>query len=155
MSDQTSTPGVLVLPDIAYERRLVRTRINGEAFAEEGWVNGPGCPGRVKAEYSRRLKQFTASFLDSAEAQDAAYHEFRTDALRIIFELPAGRHEQLDLLAGDKARAEQILIFLGWRDADEDASDPEDEGEDGNSTTDRSSPTSVRPTQPPRTAAAG
>lgn len=148
-------PGVLRLPDIAYERARIEAPMNGSLFVAEAWVNGPGCPGRIKAEYARKLRQFAQGFLDAPEAQEAAYYEFLADALGVIFGKPPG--EDLDLLAGDTKRAEAILIHCKWREADdaEVTADPEASGGDGISTTGRSSPTSVRPTPRPRTGAAG
>jgi hypothetical protein len=146
---------VLELPDIAYERRTLRTTINGEPFAADGWVNGPGCPGRIKAEYARRR----SAFVDSADTGEGAYYDFLVDALRIVFELPAAQYDQADLIAGETARAEHVLTAFKWMkdlsaDAEDDA-DPEAQGGETPSTTPSSSPTSVVPTRPRRTAAAG
>lgn len=149
----SAPPGVLRLPDIAYERARIEVPINGTLFTALGWVNGPGCPGRVKAEYARKLRQFAQGFLEAPEAQEAAYFEFLHDALVVVLEKPPS--DELDLLVGDQKRAEAILIHLKWRDADEATEGPEAVGEDGTATTDPSSPTSARPTRPRRTAAAG
>ena len=146
-------PGVLTLPDIAYERAPIEVTINGRALRVEGWVRGPGCPARVVTEYAR--KNFL--MVRSEDAPNAAYVEFLADTLKVV--MPDLSHEDADLLAGDPDRAAMILRHLKWfadpNSEDEDAEDPEVQSEDG-PTTPRSSlislPTSAASD---RTAAAG
>lgn len=133
--------GVLDIEDIAYERVPVRVTILGQRYVFNGWVAGPGCPGRVKAEYARIAHRLRIS----ADSPSAAYQEYLTDALRVVFEAPAEQYDAIDLLAGDTDRAERILVHLKWhgRTTVEDDADPEARG--GASTTDGSSPTSAPP----------
>lgn len=147
-----TTPGVLSLPDIAYQRVPIRVTILGKPYVFDGWVAGPGCPGRVQAEFARIAHRFRIS----ADAPRAAYQEYLTDGLRAVFEAPADQYDAIDLLAGAEERAQKILIHLKWHDAPGEESDagPEVEGEA--STTDDSSPISMPPLAvSARTAAAG
>lgn len=142
--------GVLRLPDIAYETTEVRVPLNDSECVFEMWVNGPGCPGRVKAEYARKLRAFQLS----EDAPQAAHIEFMVAALRVVSKNMT--LEQADLLGGDVDRATAIMIHTKWFRAPdaEDAPDPEVMGED--STTDGSSPTLQRVSAAPApTAAAG
>lgn len=125
-----TSPGVLTLPDIAYEKATVRTTINGRSLSLDGWVRGPGCPARVVAEYARKHHQFAVS----PDAPNAAYIEFLTDALRVV--LPDLTPEDADAIAGDEARAESILRHLKWfgPQAVEDDENPEVVSEDGTAT---------------------
>lgn len=151
-----TTPGVLTLPDIAYERATIRTSIEGRSIALDGWVKGPGCPASVVAEYGRKRRSLIDALNRGADP-DAAYAEFMTDALRVIF--PGLTYEDADLLAGEASRADSILVHYRWREPDakqSDDADPEAPGEDGSQTTRPSSPISVLPTEASApTAAAG
>lgn len=129
------SPGVLHLPDIAYERATVMVTILGEPLALKGWVAGLGCPGTVKAEFARKHRQMQVS----PDAGGAAYHEFLTAAMSIVFE-DGISYVQADLLAGDVDRAEAILRHFRWY-KEQDAADPEVTSEESQ-TTPISSPTS-------------
>jgi len=141
-----TTPGVLTLPDIAYERAPVRVKIEGRAIAVDGWVRGPGCPARVVAEFARKHHQFAVS----PDAPAAAYVEYLTDVLRVV--LPDLTADDADAIAGDESRAETIMRHLKWFKAEEPeefAEDPEATGQEGTPTTHPSWPTSSPTSEPP------
>jgi hypothetical protein len=137
-------PGVLRLPDIAYEKAPFETTVNGEPLKLMGWVKGPGCPGRVHAEFARRYNQYQIAA--ETDTSSAPWNELLTDELRIIFELPYEMQDTLDLIASDGDRAVKILQHFRWFNIPDDAEgddDPEAAGEDGKILTmGRSSPTS-------------
>jgi hypothetical protein len=141
--------GVLELEDIAYERATIKVSINGTPRVFDGWVAGPGCPGRVSAEYARKVFEWETS----PDGSRAPYIQFLTDALRVV--LPDLGYEEADFLAGSGDRATAILTHLRWMaPVGEGAADPEAMG--GASITDDSSPTSSPATAAPApTAAAG
>lgn len=143
-------PGVLHLGDIAYERVTVTATINGEPRSFEGWVKGPGCPGRVVAEFGRAWRTYGMA---TDQGSDAATAEFLTDALKHVLDCD---HMTADLLAGDSARGLRILTHLRWLDERaEDEANPE-AGSGERSTTGPSSPTSSTSTEASApTAAAG
>ena len=148
-----TAPGVLTLPDIAYERATIRTKIDGRTISAECWVSGPGCPARVVAEYARKHYRFAVS----SDAPDAAYVEFLSDALRVVSDNQLSI-EDADLLAGEPDRAETILRHLKWRKliAAEDTADPEAVSEDETPIMPRSSLISLPTSEASaRTAAAG
>lgn len=133
--DVRPSVGVLKLDDIAYERATMMVTMLGEPMALSGWVQGPGCPGTVKAEFARKHR----AMLTAEDDPGAAYHEFLIDALRIIFDQQLS-YQQADVLAGDVERAERILRHYRWYQ--EEPTDPEATGEGETSTTATSSPTS-------------
>lgn len=145
-----TSPGILHLPDIAYERELLPVTILGQRHVFNIWVRGPGCPGRIVAEYERHRMRMARTIQENG----GAYAEFLTDALRTISEAPADQYDVIDLLAGDIDRAELILRHHRWYDQ-EAAPDPEATSEDRPTSEDSSLISSPPTAASAPTAAAG
>lgn len=151
------------LGDLSPRTAPVNVTRDGYAVTLDAYVDGPQCPGFVKAKVASARKAYQAAtnvpkvgaggnpvlddkgepVVDFVE-DDEAWNSYLRDALRAI--IPGLTHYEAEVLAGRQTVAMSTLRGLGWvrsEAEDEDAS-PEVPGE--KSTTDDSSPDSQRST---------
>jgi hypothetical protein len=141
-----------IIPALVIER-------DGREVVLRGYVSGPRCPGRVKAQMAaigRRYNEATTVTVEPGVGDSAtdlntqtvfrhdpvAYREYLHDAIDTCV---IGLEDiEADVLAGDEDRVNSVLRYLSWlpdEDDEEEAdADPEVKGEA--STSENSSPSS-------------
>ena len=153
MSTKDGAFGILELGDVTPDIRPVRVLMEGKPVILDAYVDGPTCPGTVRAKISKSLRKYRgAVYQDGPAGEDRVFvhdAEAWTDHLRelLMAAIPGLGYAAADVLCGDEDRALRILEDLGYREKSTpaEASDPNAPGEE--STTADSSPTSAPSTK--------
>ena len=114
---------------------------DGQVVTLRGYVNGPRCPGRVKAECAAIARRYRETATDESGAPAFSFEAYLVQLRDLLLAVVPGLEDgEADVLAGDQDDALAVLRALDWWGSEDgDDTDPEATGEE--STTATSSPT--------------
>lgn len=150
--------GPLRLGDLTPDTRPVHLERGGQTVTLTAFVDGPRCPGYVKALVAKARDRYSAVvYVDGPDGErtftddPVAWDDYlRTVLLAVVEGLTS---PEAEVLAGNQALAVETLRALGWVRSVADDAAPEADGEAAaaTSTTGASSPDSPQPTGSART----
>jgi hypothetical protein len=131
---------------------------DGQPVILRGYVNGPRCPGRVKARIAavgrRYAEATTATMTDESgrastefRSDPMAYREYLKDAVDAC--VIGLEDAEADVLAGDEDTVNAVLRYLKWLSDDSDEADADPEATGEGSTSANFSPNSQPSTDSP------
>jgi hypothetical protein len=114
-----SSPGSrqpLQLGDLSPDKWPVQIVRDGETVTLWAYVEGPRCPGAVKARVAKAAALYRANLAEFNLTQDVddheAWHDYLAETLRSVIEGIA--YEESEVLAGNVGHASDTLRALGF-----------------------------------------